>query len=483
MRKTAKRVAVYILIYLIAIIAVVMLKSKTVTAVTSTVSENLTADEFKAVYSEEGVAELTAISVENGKLTATFHEVGQGETDVEILTEEESFVGQFRLKVGKMGIILETSHGAIGAMPYILAITALFFIWMTILMFRIFWDHRHVELYSYKTIYSVGLGLFIASIAVTTTGLFILNALQPETYAGYTITSVLISSEWQFMLISLPFILVYSIALIISNLFLMKHEGKGVRNALGIVAGFFLMAGWFLGFLIYLAMSNYAGSLMQYRLYTLLQGGYCTIYMYFECMLLGAIICSRIAAMSEPEKDRDYIVILGCGIRKDGTLYPLLQGRVDRAVDFYHSQIEKTGKAPILVPSGGQGKDEICSEAEAMENYLLSIGIPKEHILIENKSKTTLQNMAFSKKIIEEQNPEAKAAFSTTNYHVFRSGIWSRRANFHPQGMGAKTKWYFGPNAFMREFAGLLVTEKKRVILCLLLLVAFYVLQVMVAPI
>ena len=59
-------------------------------------------------------------------------------------------------------------------------------------------------------------------------------------------------------------------------------------------------------------------------------------------------------------------------------------------------------------------------------------------------------------------NPEGKIAFSTTNYHVFRSGLYARRVKMKAQGMGAKTKWYFWPNASVREFVGLLTDHRLK---------------------
>lgn len=45
-------------------------------------------------------------------------------------------------------------------------------------------------------------------------------------------------------------------------------------------------------------------------------------------------------------------------------------------------QKEATGKDLIFVPSGGQGSDEVIAEADAVANYLRSIGIPEEQILV-----------------------------------------------------------------------------------------------------
>ncbi|MBQ5687129.1 MAG: YdcF family protein, partial [Ruminococcus sp.] len=161
-----------------------------------------------------------------------------------------------------------------------------------------------------------------------------------------------------------------------------------------------------------------------------------------------------------------------------GGLTPLLKGRVDSAAAFEKKQYEQTGKHAVFVPSGGQGADEVMSESEAMKNYLLSIGIPQEQIILENKSENTMQNMQFSKKVIEEHGGEIKdrkIAFATTNYHVFRGYILARKNGFEAKGISAKTKSYFYFNAFLREFIGLLVDQKWNHIVYTMLIVALIV--------
>ena len=167
------------------------------------------------------------------------------------------------------------------------------------------------------------------------------------------------------------------------------------------------------------------------------------------------------------------MLILGCAIRKDGTLYPLLKGRADRAIAFYHRQKEATGKTPVLVPSGGQGGDEVIAEGEAVRRYLLSQGIPESDILAETQSANTLENMKCSKALIDAQKPGASVIFSTTNYHVFRSGILANDAGLQADGIASKTRWYFWPNAQIREYVGLLVRSRGLHTVLLALLVVF----------
>jgi uncharacterized SAM-binding protein YcdF (DUF218 family) len=184
--------------------------------------------------------------------------------------------------------------------------------------------------------------------------------------------------------------------------------------------------------------------------------------------------CTQYAANREPEYNQDFIIILGCQIGRDGKPLPLLRGRIDRALEFYHKQLAQTGRQACFIPSGGKGSDEVISEAECMKNYLVEQGIDESIIYPETQSATTLQNMKFSKKIADAHKENAAILFSTTNYHVFRSGMFSAKAGMKAGGIGAKTKWYFWPNAQMREFIGLLVSEWK-------INVAFIVLTVLLS--
>ena len=128
----------------------------------------------------------------------------------------------------------------------------------------------------------------------------------------------------------------------------------------------------------------------------------------------------------------------------------------------------------MLVPSGGQGPNEVISESDSMKAYLLEQGIPEEHILQEDQSESTYENMLFSKRKMEEEGITGNVAFATTNYHVFRSGLMARRVKMRAVGMGAKTKWYFWPNAAVREFVGILTDHRLKQALILGGMVLFY---------
>ena len=345
-----------------------------------------------------------------------------------------------------------------------------------ILLVSAFFGQLKYNPYSYNTIYYSGFALFVFSALITQILLMchlFQYARQSFYYEGLRIEHIagtLLSSAKNFMLYSAPFILIFSLMLCVSNISLIRHEGKRLVNILGIILSFLLVAGE-----VFLFRFDYyvSGSLAEVRAHELFGNFFAAVYLYFECMLIGAMIAMTIAAKYEPDPDKDYLIILGCGIRKDGTPSPILRGRIDRALAFRERQIAGTGKDLIFVTSGGQGPKEVISESASMKQYLLGQGIPEERIIEEDRSTSTFENMKFSKEKIWERDPEAKAAFSTTNYHVFRAGLYARRVRMKAVGMGSKTKWYFWPNAAVREFVGLLTEHKRKqaVIFCSMLVI------------
>ena len=277
-------------------------------------------------------------------------------------------------------------------------------------------------------------------------------------------------------LITIPLMLLFTLAMFISNLALLRHEGPTWRNLLGSMIGFVLSA----GLLFVNSGADFSGSETAYLWRTAGVNFLSGLVVWTECKLIGVMFCGLKAAHGKPDLDRDYVLILGCKLSSRGGLTPLLRGRVDRALAFRAEQIAATGKAPVLVPCGGQGKDERTTEAAAMRAYLLEKGIPDGEILCEDQSANTFQNMGNAAKLMGKG---ARVAYATTNYHVFRSGIWARKNGLTAQGMGSGTKWYYWPNAFMREYVALITANAAHEVLATLVIALSAALSVLLMAI
>ncbi|MBO6132766.1 MAG: YdcF family protein [Lachnospiraceae bacterium] len=267
------------------------------------------------------------------------------------------------------------------------------------------------------------------------------------------------------MLLSAPYGL-YLIFLSICALFLAKKEGFRPNRFIGV----FL--------LLFLILSRAA-------LYYLFPGAlsppvfFCWCMLgYIDCAFWGSMIMGYIAARHKPPYDRDFLIILGCSISKKGHLLPILKARTNKAIHFAWEQEIATGKPALYVPSGGQGKDEIMSEGGAMGFYLLSHGAEYEEVYPEKKSTNTRENLTFSKTIIDGLRPNAKLAFVTSDFHVLRGGMLCIKSDIEAEGLGSPTKWYFWPNAFAREFIGIMaINVRTHIVIAALAIIASYLLR------
>ena len=321
--------------------------------------------------------------------------------------------------------------------------------------------------YSYAIVMNLGLLIFINVNILRMINLLIQNWKVLNLNDVYTNT---LQSFSFFAMLTLPCIIILSIYSIITNFVLIKKEGFSPRRLLGIVLGFFAIIGLFGSQGIYLLITKLLlGTEKQFIKFTLDISCNATL-SYFYTLIIATLYCNIRAAQHTPKFNQDFVIILGSKVMSDGTLTPLLKGRVDKAIDFGNKQYEMSKKKIIYIPSGGKGSDENISEAEAMKKYLIEKGINKNQIIIENKSTSTIENMKFSKQIIDEKEKNAKICFSTTNYHVFRSGVIANREGIDCEGIGSKTKWYFYTNALIREFIANIVQERKSHIILLLLI-------------
>ena len=233
-------------------------------------------------------------------------------------------------------------------------------------------------------------------------------------------------------------------------------------NLLGILLGIFALIGLFGSQSIYLITSKFPLGDKQLVIKKTVDICINVTLSYFYTLIIATLYCNIRAAKHVPSYDKDFVIILGSKIRNDGSLTPLLKGRADKAIEFGRNQMKNTKKSIYYIPSGGQGSDEIISEGLAIKNYLIQQGIDKNHILVENKSTSTIENMMYSNDIILKKKKNAKISFSTTNYHVFRSGVIANECGIDCEGMGSNTKWYFYTNALIREFIANLIQEKNK---------------------
>lgn len=140
------------------------------------------------------------------------------------------------------------------------------------------------------------------------------------------------------------------------------------------------------------------------------------------------------------------VIVLGCGLSGDKVSNDLAK-RLNEAV-FYH---EKNPDAVIIV-SGGQGPQEEVTEAYAMKNYLLEKGIAEDKIIMEDKSTSTITNLANSHKIMQDKNlPDDSVVVVSQNYHIYRAVSYAKAEGLKVTHLGADMRLGGLPSCCLRE--------------------------------
>ncbi|UUV99215.1 hypothetical protein G314FT_13750 [Vagococcus luciliae] len=166
-------------------------------------------------------------------------------------------------------------------------------------------------------------------------------------------------------------------------------------------------------------------------------------------------------------KKVDYIIILGAGLIDGERVTPLLASRIDRGIALYVRQKRKYGHEPTIILSGGKGSDEKISEAQAMKDYLDSLPVIIKTVYLEEQSTNTQENIKFSEKLAGVRDgisdfKDKQVVIATNNYHLLRAGKIAARLGVQARGVGSKTKLYYLPTAFIREYVGYLVMTKRK---------------------
>ncbi len=165
------------------------------------------------------------------------------------------------------------------------------------------------------------------------------------------------------------------------------------------------------------------------------------------CMVLEIPIIR--GAVSEPDKNADYVIVLGAKV--NGTKPSrVLRQRLDAATEY----AEQNKSAEIIV-TGGKGADEAISEAEAMKNYLVKKGIAGDRIITENNAADTGENLEFSKNIIGDT--DKNIVIVTSDFHMYRAVKIAEQTGFtRVSELPARTDAGLAPNYYIREAFGII---------------------------
>ena len=148
-------------------------------------------------------------------------------------------------------------------------------------------------------------------------------------------------------------------------------------------------------------------------------------------LLAAVLVMMAVQAGNRPGPEDCTVVVLGCQVSASGEPTVMLRDRIDAAYDYLSAHPE--GRC---VASGGQNDNEPISEAACIRNTLAARGIDPDRILLEDRSRSTEENLRFTAEIIRQQGLNPRVAIASDNFHQLRASVWARRCGLEAESLG-----------------------------------------------
>jgi uncharacterized SAM-binding protein YcdF (DUF218 family) len=132
-------------------------------------------------------------------------------------------------------------------------------------------------------------------------------------------------------------------------------------------------------------------------------------------LLFYIVSCIRIVQQAghDEAKPADAIVVLGAA-EYAGRPSPVFRARLDHAYELFDKKL-----APVVIVSGGSGKDPTFTEGGVGRDYLMSRGIGDRHLIAETQGDNTAESSERVAVIMRANGWKSCIAVSDA-YHLFR---------------------------------------------------------------
>ncbi|MFE5338681.1 YdcF family protein [Isoptericola sp. NPDC056578] len=240
-------------------------------------------------------------------------------------------------------------------------------------------------------------------------------------------------------------LLALPVFLVVNGLTMVRRERRSLGNLLSLLVGVAMLAAPFVVVAPFVLQVPWTMGLVV----GLLMG---TAWLGF--VFLGFVTQTLLYRRYAARVPAHGVVVLGSKV-VGGRVPPLLAARLTAGRDAA-DRLGSDGVPVPIVPSGGQGADEDRPEGVAMGEWLVDHGVPADRVLVEDRARTTRENLTLGVAVLREHGTPGPYLVATNNYHAPRAAMEAMDLGLDVHAVGAPTAGYFFPSAYLREFVAVL---------------------------
>lgn len=158
----------------------------------------------------------------------------------------------------------------------------------------------------------------------------------------------------------------------------------------------------------------------------------------FLCVLginiyVKSSVSERIITVKEAKDlDADCVIVLGAGLRPDGTPTGMLEDRVKVGDELYLNHA-----APKIIMSGDHGRKSY-DEVNAMKKYAIGEGVPSEDIFMDHAGFETYDTIYRARDVFGAK----KVVIVSQKYHLYRALYVAKKLGLDAYGVSATKRKY-----------------------------------------
>lgn len=137
---------------------------------------------------------------------------------------------------------------------------------------------------------------------------------------------------------------------------------------------------------------------------------------------------------AEDFENADCILVLGAGVRSDGSPSHMLEDRLLTAIKLYEN-----GVCPKILMSGDHGSAGY-DEVNTMKDFAIEKGVPSEDIFMDHAGFSTYESIYRAKDIFEAKS----VIIVTQRYHLYRAVYLAESLGLKATGVPADLRSYSG---------------------------------------
>ena len=157
----------------------------------------------------------------------------------------------------------------------------------------------------------------------------------------------------------------------------------------------------------------------------------------------------------------DYLIILGCRVKGSEAQQTLIM-RIEAAAEYLSEH-----KNTVAIACGGiVHSDQLVSEAEVIKQGLINLGVESQRIILDDKSKTTIENFVNAREIIKnlekERDRKAVLAFLSSDFHIERALLIAKQCGLDVYSVASASPSHLLKKNTLREKAILLYLKRSQ---------------------